>query len=219
MTISAIAGGGGAPTRSSGQSLAANFDNFLNLLTTQLQNQDPLAPMDANSFTAQLVQFASVEQAIQTNGKLAELGAAVHSSATAAAIGLLGQEVSATTDQIALPGGGAAVIRYRLADPAAEVRVSVLDGHGRSVRTLAGSTGAGENLLPWDGTDATGRRLPAGSYTVRIEAARTDGTAAGLEQFVTGKVQAIEPQGGTLNLVIDGATVPMSTVRLVRQTG
>ena len=54
---------------------------------------------------------------------------------------------------------------------------------------------------------------------MRIEATRTDGTAAGLEQFVTGKVQAIEPQGGTLNLVIDGATVPMSTVRLVRQTG
>ena len=74
MAVSAVSGGGTSSVKSPSQSLAANFDTFLKLLTTQLQNQDPLAPMDANEFTSQLVEFASVEQAIQANSKLGELG-------------------------------------------------------------------------------------------------------------------------------------------------
>ena len=151
MTISAVTAGSPASVKSSSQSLAANFNNFLQLLTTQLQNQDPLAPMDANAFTSQLVDFASVEQAIQTNTKLGELGKLIETSGTASAMGLLGQQVSATTDRIALAAQGDASIRYRLAEPAAKVQISVLDGNGHVVRNAAGGTAAGENLLRWDG--------------------------------------------------------------------
>jgi flagellar basal-body rod modification protein FlgD len=219
MTINAVSGGSTVGVKSASQSLAANFDNFLHLLTTQLQNQDPLAPMDANSFTSQLVQFASVEQAIQSNGKLAELGAAVQSNAMASAMGMLGQDATATTDRIALARDGDALIGYRLAAPAANVVVSVLDDNGRVVRTAAGGVAAGENQLRWDGTDATGVRLAAGRYTVRVDATAADGAAVGVEQFVTGTVQGIEPEGGGLNLVINGVAVPMSAVRSVRQAG
>lgn len=217
MTVSAVSAGSGAVVKSSSQSLAANFDNFLHLLTTQLQNQDPLAPMDANSFTSQLVQFASVEQAIQSNTKLAELGQAVQSSATASAMGMLGQQATASTDRIALGSAGNASIRYRLAEAAATVQVSVLDDKGHVVRTAAGGSGTGDNLLQWDGTDAAGRRLAAGEYTVRVDATRVDGTKVGVEQFVTGTVQGIEPKDGLIDLVIDGAAVPLSAVRIVRQ--
>src|SRR5262245_28642958 len=102
MAISAVGAGGSSPIKSSSQSLAANFDSFLTLLTTQLQNQDPLAPMDANTFTSQLVEFASVEQAIQTNSRLGELSELIQSSGTSSAIGLLGREVTAATDRIGL---------------------------------------------------------------------------------------------------------------------
>ena len=145
MTISPVSTGGSASVRSSSQSLAANFDNFLQLLTTQLQNQDPLAPMDANAFTSQLVQFASVEQAIQTNTKLGDLSKLIETSGTASAMGLLGQQVTAATDRIALASEGDAAIRYRLAEPAAKVQVSVLDDRGRVVRSALGGTAAGEN--------------------------------------------------------------------------
>ena len=73
MTVNHVGGGSTPVAKSPAQGLAANFDNFLKLLTTQLQKQDPLAPMDAASFTSQLVEFASVEQAIQANTRLAEL--------------------------------------------------------------------------------------------------------------------------------------------------
>lgn len=219
MTISAVTAGSSTSAKSSSQSLAANFDNFLQLLTTQLQNQDPLAPMDANAFTSQLVQFASVEQAIQANVKLGDLSKLIETSGTASAMGLLGQEVTASTDRIALAGEGDAAIRYRLAEPAAKVQISVLDDKGQVVRSAVGGTAAGENLVRWDGTDSTGRRLPAGEYTVRVTAEDADRAAVGVEQFIAGTVQGIEPKDGQINLVIDGATVPMSAVRSVRQPG
>jgi flagellar basal-body rod modification protein FlgD len=217
MTISAVGATSGPGVKSSSQSLAANFDNFLHLLTTQLQNQDPLAPMDANSFTSQLVQFASVEQAIQSNSKLSELAAAVQSGATTSAMSMLGQEVTAATDRIALAADGDGLIHYQLAEPADDVRISVLDANGRVVQTMTGGADAGEHLLRWDGTDAAGRRSTAGQYTVRVEAMRADGTTVGVEQFITGKVQGIERNEGQLALLVDGMAVPMSAILTVRQ--
>jgi flagellar basal-body rod modification protein FlgD len=217
MTVSAVATGSTTSVKSASQSLAANFDNFLKLLTTQLQNQDPLAPMDANAFTSQLVEFASVEQAIATNGKLGELGKLIQSSGTASAMGMLGQEVTAATDRVGVTDTGEATIRYRLPEGVAKVQVTILDGQGRTLRSTHGGTAPGENLLSWDGTDATGKHAPAGDYTVHVDALRADGSAVSAEQFVTGTVQGIEPNGGELQLLVDGTGVPMSAVRSVRR--
>ena len=102
MAIGAVTGGGAGGVQAAGQSLTANFDNFLKLLTTQLQNQDPLAPMDANAFTSQLVQFASVEQAIKTNDKLKELGGLMEAGGTSSAMSMLGREAVVATDRVGL---------------------------------------------------------------------------------------------------------------------
>ena len=215
MTVSAVAAGSTSSLKSSSQSLAVNFDNFLKLLTTQLQNQDPLAPMDANAFTSQLVQFASVEQAISTNTKLGELGKLIQTSSTASAMGMLGQQVTATTDKVGLGATGGANIRYQLPEAVAKVQVTVLDGSGRTVRSFSGAGAAGENLVRWDGADNSAARAPAGVYTVRVEAARADGTKVAAGQFVSGTVQGIEPNGSELQLVVDGTGVPMSAVSTV----
>jgi len=217
MTVSAVTQSTSSSVRSSTQSLAGNFDNFLKLLTTQLQRQDPLSPMDATSFTSQLVEFASVEQAIQTNSRLGELTGLIQSSATNSALGLLGREVTAATDKVTLADDGDAVLRYRLAEPAAEVQISLLDDKGRTVHTLAGSGAAGENAVPWDGLGPLGRRLAAGEYTVRIEAQAADQSEVDVEQFVRGKVEAIEPQDGVPQLLVQGASVPLGAVRHIGQ--
>lgn len=215
MTVSAVAAGSTSSVKSSSQSLAANFDNFLKLLTTQLQNQDPLAPMDANAFTSQLVQFASVEQAISTNTKLGELGKLIQTSSTASAMGMLGQQVTASTDKVGLGATGGANIRYQLPEAAAKVQVTVLDEHGQAVRSFAGASAVGENLVRWDGTDSSAAHAPASVYTVRIDALRADGTKIDATQFVSGTVQGIEPNGSELQLVVDGTGVPMSAVSTV----
>src|ERR1700686_3335504 len=78
------------------QQLAGNFDTFLKLLTTQLQNQDPLSPMDSNQFTQELVQFSQVEQQINTNTSLASLIALTKTQSSANAVSYLGKTITIT---------------------------------------------------------------------------------------------------------------------------
>ena len=217
MTVSAVtAAASTTSVKSSSQSLAANFDNFLKLLTTQLQNQDPLAPMDANAFTSQLVQFASVEQAIATNTKLGELGKLIKNSGTASAMGMLGQQVAAGTDKIGLAASGGA--EHPL--PTAGSRRQGA-GHGArrprpSRAQLPRRQRRGREPGPLgryrQQRGARARRAPT---PVRVEATRADGTKVDVSQFVSGTVQGIEPNGSELQLVVDGTSVPMSAVRNV----
>ena len=216
MAIGAVTGGGAGGVQAAGQSLAANFDNFLKLLTTQLQNQDPLAPMDANAFNSQLVQFASVEQAIKTNDKLKELGGLMEAGGTSSAMSMLGREAVVATDRVGLGPIGDATIRYRLSEAAGQATASVIDSGGHIVRTLPAATAAGENALQWDGLDAAGNRMAAGTYQIRVEAARADGKAVAVERYLAGTVEAIEPESGAVFLVVAGAKVPSSDRRSVR---
>ena len=216
MAVSAVSVGGSSSVKSSSQSLAANFDTFLKLLTTQLQNQDPLAPMDANAFTSQLVQFASVEQAIKTNDKLTELGGLIETSGTSSAMSMLGREAVVATDRVGLATTGDATIRYRLPEAGAKVTATIVDTRGRILRALPAPAAAGENALLWDGLDGMGNRVPPGTYQVRLDAARADGKTVAVDQYLTGTVEAIEPGADGITLVVAGAEVPLSAVRKVR---
>jgi flagellar basal-body rod modification protein FlgD len=151
MVTSPITGGSSAaPARSPTQGLAANFDNFLKLLTTQLQKQDPLAPMDATNFTSQLVEFASVEQAIQTNTRLADLSKLIAANSTTSAMGMLGREVTAATDKVALAGEG-------------EVS-SATDWPSRRRKSGSPSaTGKAESAAPPSAAPARARTWPVGT--------------------------------------------------------
>ncbi len=82
--------------------MSGNFDTFLQLLTTQLQNQDPTSPMDTNQFTQQLVQFSQVEQQISTNDNLKSLIALGQSRSSADAVSYLGKTVTLTNGKAAL---------------------------------------------------------------------------------------------------------------------
>ena len=128
---------------------------------------------------------------------------------------MLGREVTAATDLVGRQATGDTEIRYRLPEPAAQVVITVLDGQGRAVRSVAGSTAAGDNVVRWDGLTAAGARAPAGSYRVRVEASRADGTAVAAEQYLTGIVDGIEPNGGSTRLIVAGASVPLTTVQTV----
>ena len=89
--------------------LSGNFNDFLKLLMTQLQHQDPTSPMDTNAFTSQLVQFSSVEQQINTNTSLNKLIEATQGGSVLQASGMVGKTVQATSDHLALQGGKAGV--------------------------------------------------------------------------------------------------------------
>ena len=145
-------------------SLTGNFNNFLQLLMTQLQNQDPTAPMDTNQFTSQLVQFTSVEQQINTNSSLTQLITATQGNTLLQSSSLVGQNVAVSGDQLSLQGGTAG-IRFQTATPE-QVDLAVYTPAGVQVKAATVQSTAGTNDWTWDGTGPNGQKMADGVYKV-----------------------------------------------------
>jgi len=212
MEISALAASSQSASASS--QLTANFDTFLKLLTTQLRNQDPLAPLDTEKFTEQLVQFSSVEQSIQTNSHLETLIALQSAGERNSALSLVGRNVTLATDKAAHTGDGAAWT-YTLPDTAASVSVSVVDSLGRTVTTLEGATGKGTHDVVWNGKTADGDAAAPGVYRLVISA--VDASSEKLTPLIetTLRVNAVSFADGAAKLETAAGLVELSAVTRV----
>lgn len=102
-TVTPAASAASAASAADSTEIASNFTTFLQLLTTQLQNQDPLSPMDTNQFTQQLVEFAGVEQQMKTNDTLSTLVSLQQGAQTTQALAMVGATVvvNGSTAQLA----------------------------------------------------------------------------------------------------------------------
>ena len=218
MTINALQATTAAAGSRDGSKLAADFDGFLKLLTTQLQTQDPLSPMDAEQFTSQLVQFSGVEQAIQTNTQLKSLVGLMQATQHTAALQYVGATVELDNSRIHLPLGGEASIAYSLTAPAATVQVTIVDEAGRTVRQLAGPAGEGQQSVTWNGIDDDRLGRPAGAYGVRIEALDSAGRPLPVSLATTGRVDALLQTKEGLVLSVDGRSYPLDAVRAILPT-
>jgi flagellar basal-body rod modification protein FlgD len=197
---------------------ALGKDDFLKLLITQLQNQDPLSPMDNSQFLAQMAQFSSLEQMQNLNASFDESMLISQSLSNSSAAGFIGRHVRAAGDGVTLGTTGSVELGYFLPSDAATVTLTVLDEQGREVRTLtADETTAGAHRLEWDGADLDGRRVAAGSYTFEVSAKDADGLDVSATSVVTGLVDGITFQNGSAYLLVDGREVPLSEVLEVYQ--
>lgn len=184
--------------------LAQDFDEFLMLLTTQLQNQDPLDPLDSNEFTNQLVQFTQAEQLINQNQKLDDLISFQSQSATSTALGFVGLEVSYLGNRLFSDGGSPQDINYGLSEQASQVDIFIKDEAGKVVRRLDGTIGLGSNQVTWDGLDDAGQPVEPGVYDVEIAALDQSGEALNTSLAVTGVVTGIENVNGRTDLILRG---------------
>lgn len=200
---------GDDPSGSAG--LTETFDNFLMLLTTQLQNQDPLSPLDTNQFTEQLVQFSGVEQSIRTNDKLDDLIALQSGNQMSAAVGYIGKSVKAESSRLSLQDGQATIV-YGLAENAATTSIVISDDAGRTLRVLAGETTAGLKELTWDGTDGLGNDQPDGIYNLQVNALDAEGQLISVATGVIGRVTGIELVDNELLLEIGDLLLPLDKV-------
>src|SRR5215813_11873288 len=141
------------------QTLAGNFDTFLTLLTSQLQNQDPLSPMDSTQFTQQLVQFSGVEQQIKTNEELDGLVTQYKAASAGAALSYLGRDAIIESDATTM-ANKQALWAYTLDGSADTVKLTVRDGQNRDVFTTNGLLSAGEHGFTWNGKDNNGNDMP-----------------------------------------------------------
>jgi len=191
--------------------LSSNFSTFLTLLTTQLKNQDPTAPMDSNQFTQQLVEFSQVEQQINTNSNLNTLITQGQSQIGAYATSYLGKAVSITNGNAALVNGQATWV-YGLGTTAAQTSLTVTNANGQVVYTGAGATAAGNNSFVWDGKDNNGNQLADGTYTLAVTAKAADGSAVATNVASAGVVSEIDMSSGTPKLVIGGMELGLGDI-------
>jgi flagellar basal-body rod modification protein FlgD len=199
--------------------LAGDLNRFLTLLVTQLQNQDPLEPLDANQFTTQLVQFASVEQQINQNANLEKLLAAQTAGGMAAAIGYLGTTVEGEGAMLPLQDGTAEA-SYTMPGNAAEATAVVRDAAGKAVFTTAVETAAGRHAFRWDGRTDDGRSIADGAFSLQITAKARDGSAIQPKQTWTGRVTGIgsDAQGTLLSIGSGGGTVRPGDLLSIEET-
>lgn len=194
-------------------------EEFLKLLTTQLANQNPLEPVDNQAFIAQLAQFATVEQQSQMNSTLESLLVAQASTNQTAVANLVGKGVSFKSNQISLGAMGDTAITGRIAEDAVKVSAIITDKNGRVVRSIVvnGNQDAGPISLNWDGMDAEGKRLPAGTYSVTLTAEDAKGQSVTAGAHGKGRVSAISFTEGVPQLIVNGVRVRLSDVLEVNE--
>lgn len=147
-------------------SLASNFGDFLKLLMTQLQNQDPTSPMDTNQFTSQLVQFASVEQQITANASLTQLIQLTQAGELMQSSAMMGKQVTVQSDHLPLQNGtGSLTFTAPAAEPAV---ITVTTDTGVKVKEVSLDAAVGANSWIWDGTNSVGQKVADGSYNVSV---------------------------------------------------
>lgn len=214
--LSAKSGTGAASSDAS--TIAGNFNQFLTLLTTQLQNQNPLDPLDTNQFTQQLVQFASVEQQLKTNDQLGSLITASKASAAATASGLIGKTVTADGATTSL-AEGSATWSLNPARAAAKAVLSITDAKGNVVATQTKALAAGSQAFTWDGRASTGQLAPEGKYTLKVQALDATGASVAVDTKISGTITSVDVTGAEPVLTIGDRTASLSSVEAIGGTG
>lgn len=220
----------GASSNAATKQLAGNFQTFLTLLTTQLQNQDPTSPMDSNQFTQQLVQYSQVEQQIATNDNLTKLISLSQSQSTNLAMSYLGKNIVLddgsgllqTTVQNTSDGSKTVTKgdwTYGLDNIAKSTVLTVKDANGKIVYskslTAAADNTAGGHTFSWDGKDNNGDLQSDGLYTLVVSAIANDGSTIKTSVASKAQVGGVDLSGTSPQLVIGNSEVPLSSATFI----
>lgn len=207
-------------TNAASKQLSADMNTFLKLLTTQLQYQDPLDPMDTSEFTNQLVQYSSVEQAIQTNSKLDALLAMNQSNLGAQAVSYIGKVAQVLGDVMPLQDGHAKAT-YTLDKDVTSCSIMVKDMSGNVVYTENGSRTSGTHEFEWNGVNSAGQKLDDGAYQIVVTTSSPAGeTAANVITTIFGKVTGVASDSDGVYIGLgDSVTSNLSDILTIRNEG
>ncbi len=216
MVDAVAAATGQSQAKQAGTTLAADLDAFLLLLTTQLQHQDPLSPLEPTEFTGQLVQFASVEQQIATNDNMEKLLDVQNAALASAVVGFIGTSVEADIGQIPLQDGEAKYT-YTLDSNVQNTVMTITDDKGRVVFTQAGERTAGTHEVAWDGKDTNGIQQPDGAYFLSVTPVAFEGSIANATTSIFAKVTGVTMSNGDTTMDASGVSIPLEKITTVKQ--
>lgn len=196
---------------------ALGRDAFLTMLVAQLENQDPLNPMDGTDFSAQLAQFSQLEQLITLNESMEKLAQSYADNSEGDLVGYIGKNVTGNVDAINISNGYVTGGFYNLDEPA-DIMVTITDSDGNTIKTLyEGQQGAGSHVISWDGTDKNGKAAADGSYQYTV-LANTGSGYIELPSTITGKVEGVRYNNDTAYLVINGVLIDPSSVIKIEES-
>jgi flagellar basal-body rod modification protein FlgD len=219
-TASTGSTGSTASTGSSGttgsQTIAGNFDTFLQLLTTQLQNQDPLDPLDTDQFTQQLVEFASVEQQVNMNTNLQTLISMQQTTEATSALQLVGSTVTVSGTSATLSNATNTPATWSLSTSTpATANVTITSSAGTPVYTGTLALNAGTQSFSWSGQGNNGQTWPDGTYTLSVNATGANGQAVTVSTQVQGVVTGVNISQNPPTLTVGGQNVAINQIQSI----
>jgi flagellar basal-body rod modification protein FlgD len=211
---SATAGTAATTGQNALTSLSGNFNDFLSMLTTQLQNQDPSSPMDTDQFTQELVEFSGVEQQINTNSSLTQLIQLTQGNEVMQSGAIDGKQVTVQANQIALQNGKGEI---QFTSPAAEpAAIAIYNSSGQQITSAVVQATAGSNTWTWNGADGQGNTVPDGVYNIAVVGANTDGSTTALPFTVVGTATSVQnTASGGVQLQLGALGVGFGSVQSV----
>jgi len=217
MTVSATASTTSADPATAASAAATGADGtdpeqrFLKLLVTQLNNQDPLNPLDNAQLTSQLAQMSTVSGIQQLNTALQSLLSQTSANQVLQAASLVGRTVLAPGASLALQPGTPANFAVATSGSADTVSVDLTDAGGKVVRHMDLGAVSGMQQLSWDGLDNDGNAVAAGSYSVSVTASQ-GGSPVGAEALTLQKVQGVGQGPNGVTLDVGGGSIALSGV-------
>lgn len=192
--------------------IADNFQSFLLLLTTQLQNQNPLDPLDTNQFTQQLVQFAQVEQQLKSNDQLAALVSIEKTAQSTQALVFVGQNVAVDGSTARLNGHAT----WNLNAPSASnATINITNATGQTVYSGNFNVASGNASFVWDGKGNDGTVWPTGDYKMTVTAKDNSGKDVAITTEIQGKVDSVDLTASPALLSIGGKNYTLDQIKRV----
>jgi len=203
---------------SSNTTIANNFQTFLTLLTTQLQNQNPLDPLDTNQFTQQLVQFAGVEQQLRQNDQLATLINIEKTAQTTAALAYVGNTVAVDGSKASYDGTNSAAWTLKVPSDTTAT-VTITNAAGQTVFSGSYAVQKGSPTFTWDGKGNDGTQWPAGNYTLNASGKDSAGNNVGIPSEIQGVVDSVDLTASPPLLSIGGQSYTVDQIKRVVRPG
>ena len=210
-TSAATAASGTSATATASTKIAGDFNTFLKMLTTQLQNQDPTNAMDPTEMTNQLVAFSQVEQQIAMNTNLTSLISLQQAQSLTTSADLVGRTVELSGTTLPLQSG-AAQVKLPVAGTATAAQMQVVDNNGTVLRSQVVQLGKSPTTWSWDGRTDSGAKLPDGAYTYSVAGIGPAGAALPLTATVLATATGVQRQNNTLNLMFGNTGLGMDKV-------
>jgi len=194
-------------------------DDFLKLLIAQLAAQDPLDPMGAQDFSAQLAQFSALEQMTNVNTNLEIMQKLQTSSQNNTALILIGKTVEADGNSFKHSENSSETLSYSLASDAESVRIDIFDITGSQIDMVRiDNQGQGKNSASWDGFDKHGNPLPTGTYSFTVKADNQAGAPIAVDTFSSGLVSDVVFGKDETYAIVNGKELPISAIKRVSIT-